>query len=130
MHRAQPKWSRIALFVILGLVAGGALGMALSRAIASPLRSATWADMPAQAREDYVMLVAAAYSIDGDLDQARTRLERLDAPNVGQWIAPLVRSLFQPSPPKTNGKMGLPISTQALPHSTAASLATSTARTC
>lgn len=90
MHRAQPNWSRVALFVILGLVAGGALGMALSRAIASPLRSATWADMPAQAREDYVMLVAAAYSIDGDLDQAHTRLERLDAPNVGQWIAPLV----------------------------------------
>lgn len=78
------------MFVILGVLVGGALGLALSRAAESPLRANTWADLPTDAREDYVLLVAAAYSVDHDLDRARVRLEQLQAPNIQQWIAPIV----------------------------------------
>lgn len=66
------------------------MGVALSRAIESPLRTSTWADMSTEAREGYVLLVADAYGVDHDLDRARARLEQLQAPNVQQWIAPLV----------------------------------------
>lgn len=78
------------MFVILGLVFGGALGLLVSRAIKSPMHANTLVSLPADAKEEYVLLVAAAYSVDQNLDRARAHLEQLEAPNIQQWIAHLV----------------------------------------
>jgi hypothetical protein len=90
MHQSQLKRKRMVMLVVLGLVAGGALGLLASRAIKSPLHGNTLAHLPADAKEEYVLLVAGAYCVDHDLDRAHARLEQLEAPNIEQWIAHLV----------------------------------------
>ena len=40
-------------------------------------------------KENYIVLVAAAYAADRDLRKAEARLDLLEAPNVPQWVAEL-----------------------------------------
>jgi hypothetical protein len=59
----------VAVLVILGFVAGAGLGL--------------------DYKEQYILLVGSAYVQDGDLDEAQSRLDQLQAPNIRQWIAQL-----------------------------------------
>jgi hypothetical protein len=77
------------IFVIVGLVVGGALGLLISRTVGPPGQAHTFADLQGNAKEEYIVLVAAAYHVDHNLDRARARLERLEAPNVQHWVANL-----------------------------------------
>lgn len=78
------------MLAVVGLLAGGALGLVGSRVIGPPLGGNTPGGLPAEAKEEYVLLVAAGYSRDHNLDRAQARLAQLETPNVQQWIAHLV----------------------------------------
>ena len=70
--------------VILGFAIGGGLGLLLSRVI--PLQQftpATIADLSVHDKDEFIVLVAAAYARDGNLDRARARLEASNRPTPG-----------------------------------------------
>jgi hypothetical protein len=51
--------------------------------------SADVANLQAEQKEQYIVLVASGYVQDDDLEKARARLEQLEAPNANQWVADL-----------------------------------------
>ena len=68
------------LLFSVGLVAGAALALLIGWVV-WPVRytNTTPAQLRSDYQNDYVLLVAAAYRVDGDLDAARSRLALLDA---------------------------------------------------
>jgi hypothetical protein len=91
----QSLSDRIILFgaivVIVGLMLGVGLGLLLSRGIKPPGQSSkTVAGLSISAKEDYIVLVGAAYSRDHNLKRAEAQLARLEAPNINQWLASLI----------------------------------------
>jgi hypothetical protein len=92
MHEISQK-RRLLLWIILAILSltvGGELGLVLSKTIRPPTHPAgNTADLRAPDKEEYIVLVAATYARNHDLEQARARLERLDPPNIGQWICNL-----------------------------------------
>jgi hypothetical protein len=77
------------------LVVGSAsLGLALGVLLSWVLRQATGsgaelAELPIADKEQYTVLVGAAYALEGDLPRAQGRLEALGVPNSRQWVADL-----------------------------------------
>ena len=69
--------------VLIGLVVGAAIGLLLGWVVyARQLRIATPKDLHSEYRDKYVVMIAAAYSRDGDLERARIRLDELGNDNV------------------------------------------------
>jgi hypothetical protein len=81
----------VAVLVILGLIAGVGLGLLVGWVIA-PVKyvDTDICDLSVDHKEEYTLLVASAYSLDGDLEKARSRLEELGVPNLNLWLAPLI----------------------------------------
>jgi hypothetical protein len=81
----------VAVLVIVGLTVGAALGLLIGWVVA-PVKYVDTAisDLSLANKEEYTMLVASAYSGDGDLEKAQARLEKLDVPNLKLWMEPLV----------------------------------------
>jgi hypothetical protein len=81
----------VAVLVIVGLTLGAALGLLMGWVIA-PVKyvDTTISDLSLANKEEYTMLVASAYSGDGDLEKAESRLEKLEVPNLTLWMEPLV----------------------------------------
>lgn len=48
-------------------------------------------DLRPEHKDDYVVMVSAAYARDGDLEKAKARLAKLEADDVGQVVADLAR---------------------------------------
>ena len=87
-----------ALIVALGLgalalVIGIAAGVFLARTV-WPVRyaGAGLPDLSPSEKEAYIILAGAAYDQDHDLDKAKERLARLEAPNIAQWLAELAET--------------------------------------
>ncbi len=78
--------STLVVLAILGLLIGLGLGLLIGWVVES---DTTIAGLPAEDKEGYIVLVGAAYQQDGDVDKARVRLLRLDAPNIEQWVVDL-----------------------------------------
>jgi hypothetical protein len=80
----------VALLVVLGLIAGAALGLLFGWVI-MPVEyvDTEIADLAPEYKDDYIQLVAAAYYADGDLESAQARLAELELPNTGQSISAL-----------------------------------------
>jgi hypothetical protein len=99
MAIVQPTGERSGVKTAVSLVGSAALGLALGLLLSWVLRqvggpSAGMADLPLEDKEQYTVLVGAAYALDGDLARAQARLEALGAPNTKQWVADLAdRSL-------------------------------------
>ncbi len=77
-----------------GFWAGFLIGLTLSLTYTwvidpPPLTDTTPAALNPHDKEIYTVLVAAAYAADGDLDQAKTRLDRLEDPNIENTIVAL-----------------------------------------
>lgn len=74
----------------LSIVAGIGIGLVVGWVV-WPLngKNATLADLAPAYKEDYIVLVSAAYARDGGLDKAQSRLDQLQAPNAAQWVADL-----------------------------------------
>jgi hypothetical protein len=69
--------------IIVGLVVGAAIGLILGWVVyPRQLRIATPQDLHSEYRDKYVVMVAAAYSRDRDLERARIRLDKLGTEDV------------------------------------------------
>ncbi len=80
-----------ALCAGLALIVGLGLGLLFSRGIKAPCRSnAALASLGAESQEVYVVLVAASYSSDHDLERAQARLARLEVSDIDQQLADLI----------------------------------------
>ncbi|MFC2037698.1 hypothetical protein ACFLYD_07005, partial [Chloroflexota bacterium] len=80
-----------ATYILLGLMAGVGLGLLLSRSIQPPRQSSqAFANLGANTKEEYIVLVAAAYAFDHDLEKAQASLDLLEAPNINAWTVNLV----------------------------------------
>jgi hypothetical protein len=56
----------------------------------------TFTNLSTADKETYIVLLAAAYAADHDLQKAKARLEWLEAPNAPQWVAELTdRSIVE-----------------------------------
>jgi hypothetical protein len=87
-NRTMLVW---VICIALGLTVGVGLGLVLSRGIKPLLQSSrVFAGLEVAAKEEYIVLVGAAFAADHDLERAEARLERLEAPNVNHWIASLI----------------------------------------
>ena len=78
----------IALFV--GVATGLALGLTLTWVV-WPVRyyDTDPVDLRPEHKEDYIVLVGAAYAVDGDLARAEARLTRLEEKDIGSVVAGL-----------------------------------------
>jgi hypothetical protein len=81
-----PEGWKLVGLAALGLVIGLCFGLLIGWALRP---SCTIADLPMEDKEEYIVLVGAAYVVDGDLEKAQVRLERLEAPNIKLWIVDL-----------------------------------------
>lgn len=71
------------LGLALGLISGLLIGKGLGQATVSV------AGLGVASQEELIVLVAAGYRFDHDLQRARARLAQLEAPNVAVWAASL-----------------------------------------
>jgi len=80
----------LAGLIAMGLAAGIGLGLILGW-IVWPVSytNTSLTDLSTADKEDYIVLVAAAYAADHVLRKAQARLEYLEAPNTSQWVAEL-----------------------------------------
>jgi hypothetical protein len=80
----------LALLVILGLIAGAALGLLFGWVI-MPVEyvDASIADLAPEYKDEYILLVATAYYADRDLESAQDRLAELELPNTPQSVSAL-----------------------------------------
>ncbi len=85
-EKQNPLDWKMVVLAILGLVAGLVLGLLLGLFLKP---ECTIAELPAEDKEAYIVLVGVAYTEDGDLEKAQLRLARLEAPNPGLWVVDL-----------------------------------------
>ncbi len=74
--------------LLAGSIAGLLLGLLVGWVI-WPVRyyDTDIVDLKREYKEDYVVMVGAAYALDQDLEQAETRLAKLEMPEVAQFVA-------------------------------------------
>ena len=72
--------------VVVGLLFGGLVGWVIW-----PVRytDTDFVDLRPEHKDDYVIMVGAAYALDGDLEKAEARLAKLEVDDVGQVVADL-----------------------------------------
>lgn len=88
--------------LLIALFVGAAIGLALGLML-------TWVVWPVQYydtdpvdlrpehKEDYIVLVGAAYAVDGDLSRAKARLAKLEEKDIGSVVAGLAMRYLQES---------------------------------
>jgi hypothetical protein len=81
----------LAVLIIAGLLAGLGLGLLVGWVIL-PVKyvDTEIGDLAAEHKDEYAILVASAYSMDGNQEKARERLAKLEVPNTNQWLSDLV----------------------------------------
>ena len=110
MNRRQANTATLVTGAILALAIGLGVGLLVTRVTGPPGGgSDAFANLGAEAREEYAVLVATGYTRDGDLVQARTRLERLALPNVQLWISHLTDRFLAEEPGTGRLKRATPI---------------------
>ncbi|MGD9145629.1 MAG: hypothetical protein PVI80_08710 [Anaerolineae bacterium] len=93
MEQSQQKRTGliVAILVILGLTAGAVVGLLLGWVVWPVQYTDTAiADLATEYKDEYIVLVAAAYTTDGDLEKAQARLARLEVPNINQSLSALI----------------------------------------
>lgn len=81
----------MAILVIAGLAAGVGLGLLLGWVVLPVTYVDTKiCDLAPEHKDEYGLLVAAAYRQDGNLARAQERLAELEVPNTNQWLSDLI----------------------------------------
>jgi len=93
MRERAPEW-------LLQSVAGIALGLALGVVVGWWLWPVTYTNTSPTAlrtdyRDEYILMTAAAFEVEHDLDEARSRLEHLNAEEPGAAAAELAGRLIE-----------------------------------
>jgi len=94
------KLHRKLLFLVAGIPVGCLAGLLLGLFIGWQLLPVEYvnteiSDLGPAEKEDYVLMVAAEYSVDGDANKALARLEELDVANPDQFVAYLAEKYVQ-----------------------------------
>jgi hypothetical protein len=97
-RRRYPWW----LFLLIGLALGLAVGLGYAWGL-NPVQfyNTDPVDLRPQHKETWMLLVAATYRQEGDLDRALARLAGLDDPQIGQTVAALTERYMQAGNPAT-----------------------------
>ena len=78
------------MLILGGLAAGIGLGLIFGWVVwPVSYTNTTFTNLSTADKENYIVLVAAAYAADLDLHKAQSRLDWLEAPNAPQWVAEL-----------------------------------------
>lgn len=83
----KPRRDYTWLIAIVGLIAGLLIGVWAGARWAPSLVGVSYSDLNAQQQDDLVALVALGYIQTKDLEQAKTQLQALRAPNLGQLVS-------------------------------------------
>jgi hypothetical protein len=96
-HR-WPRW----LILTLGLIIGLALGLGYTWGL-NPVQfyNTEPVDLHPQHKETWILMVAAAYRQDGDLDRALSRLTGLNDSQIGRTVADLTQRDIRAGKPAT-----------------------------
>jgi hypothetical protein len=86
------RWALFAV-VLVAVLAGGGLGLWYGW-IVNPVeyKDTDVAHLYAVYRDDFVLMIAEAYALDGDLDTARARLALLSLPDAANTVADLAEA--------------------------------------
>lgn len=80
----------LAVLIVAGLTVGLAIGLILGWVVwPVEFTDTSLSDLAPEYKDDYIVLVSAAYIRDGDLEVAMVRLEALEVPNVQQSVSEL-----------------------------------------
>jgi hypothetical protein len=103
MDRRQTKQAILTAAIVLALAVGLGVGLLVTCVTRPPGgTNDALANLGAEAKEEYAVLVAASYAHDRDLARAQTQLQRLGLPNVQMWIAHLVDQFLTEKPDDTD----------------------------
>lgn len=80
----------LVVIILLGSIAGFLVGLLIGWVL-WPVQyyDTDVVDLKPEHRDDYVVMVGAAYVLDRDLEQAQARLDRLEVPDVARFVADL-----------------------------------------
>ncbi len=86
----------MAILVVSGLMVGAVVGLLIGW-VFWPVDyvDTAIADLAPEYKDEYVVLVAYAYSVDGDLEKAQARLEELEVPNINQSLSAQIDRYIQ-----------------------------------
>lgn len=90
------------LNIIIGVFIGFALAIGFSWSRPPKPDDASLESLRADYKSDYVVMVAQAYSVDSNLDLAKTRLAALKIGNPGQYTADVTRQLITKGAPPSD----------------------------
>ena len=88
MRKINRKFLILAVILPVGCLAGLVFGLIVGwRFLPIKYINTEIGNFDAKGAEKYVLMVAAEFSTDGDVDKARQRLSELDVPNPEQFVA-------------------------------------------
>jgi hypothetical protein len=89
-------WKAVLALVLVGVAVGLGLGFLMGWGI-WPVEyyDTDPVDLRAEHKEEYIVLVAAAYAVNGDLDHAKDRLAKLEEEDIGQVVADLAERYLE-----------------------------------
>src|SRR5258708_35840150 len=78
---------RIFLVIVVGAAIGAGIGLVIGWYVA-PVQyvNSRLSDLDQRYKDDYTVMVAAAYQVDGDLNEAIRRLQPLGASNIPVYV--------------------------------------------
>jgi hypothetical protein len=78
---------RLVLSVLLGVVVGAIIGLLIGWEIAPVQYTDTrMVNLSRRYKDDYTVMVAAAFQVDGDINEAIRRLQPLGVPNIPLYV--------------------------------------------
>jgi outer membrane biosynthesis protein TonB len=89
MRGFDRKFLIMAAALPIGMLCGLLFGLVIGYLWPVHYSDVDVSDLQAKYREDYIIMVADAFALDGDVDKARERLSRLNVPNPEQLVSAL-----------------------------------------
>lgn len=89
-------WRAASVLLVVGLALGLGLGLLIGWGI-WPVEyyDTDPVDLKEEHKEEYIVLVSASYALDGDLERARGRLEKLEEEDIARVVADLAGTYLQ-----------------------------------